>query len=71
MRPRRAPTPCYGATRHLVPRSAAPDGSIKRRNGFFGMISCRAPRCLTAVYPDFHAPHRCGVKAAILNIGIM
>ncbi|HAU5430198.1 hypothetical protein EHJ06_07385 [Cronobacter malonaticus] len=71
MRHRRALSLCYGATRHLSPGSAAPGGSIKRRNGFFGMISCRAPRCLTAVYPDFHAPRRCGVKAAILNIGIM
>ncbi|EOC0003773.1 hypothetical protein ACI0X9_002441 [Cronobacter turicensis] len=46
-------------------------GSIKRRNGFLGMISCRVSRRFTAVYPDFQGLRRCGAKAAILNIGIM
>ncbi|EOI3469508.1 hypothetical protein ACN5OH_000341 [Cronobacter turicensis] len=46
-------------------------GSIKRRNGFLRMISCRVSRRFTAVYPDFHGLRRCGAKAAILKIGIM
>nr|TWR36714.1 hypothetical protein FQY85_02045 [Cronobacter turicensis] len=71
MRHYRAPPLCQGATPFSPLSDPLAGGSIKRRNGFLRMISCRASRRFTAVYPDFRGLRRCGAKAAILNVGIM